>query len=235
MKENSLIRTLIGGVIITFGSLWLLQNIGVLDFNYWAELWGAIWGLVIVVAGMLVITRRSGVVWGIILMVFGGSIILRSLHLVSFGFWRIFLPTVMIAVGASIIVGISRSQKRLEKESKTDSKAGKASHVDKELEMVSFFSGNQEKVNGEYNGGQVSAVFGGATIDLRKAKIDGEVTIDVFIICGGIKLILPEDVTVCDKIHHFMGGTDDKSNPAKDAKKVLNLVGSCSFGGIEII
>lgn len=90
----------------------------------------------------------------------------------------------------------------------------------------------------KFKGGDVVNVLGGAHLDLTQADFEGTATLDITQIFGGTKLIVPanweiksETVTVC-------GGIEDK-RPVKplaigEPVKVLLLIGTTVFGGIEI-
>lgn len=91
----------------------------------------------------------------------------------------------------------------------------------------------------KFKGGEVVNVFGGAHINLTQADFEGTATLNVTQVFGGSKLIIPanweirqsETVTVC-------GGIEDKRpvqpNHTGESQKVLILVGTTVFGGIEI-
>lgn len=85
----------------------------------------------------------------------------------------------------------------------------------------------------------MSCIFGGAELDLRNAIVDQEeVYLDVFILMGGLELLLPMDCEVMDEVNCFMGGTESKrrNHSTSDSGKKWRLVltGSTTMGGVEI-
>jgi predicted membrane protein len=86
-----------------------------------------------------------------------------------------------------------------------------------------------------FRGGDLLAIMGGCEIDLRKAAINGEATIDVFAMWGGIELRVPEDWTVVNRVVPLLGGVDDKTRPPQGTTgHLLVLRGFAIMGGIEI-
>ncbi len=87
-------------------------------------------------------------------------------------------------------------------------------------------------------GADITAFMGGAELNFTQADINGRVIIDMTLIMGGCKLIVPSNWQVISEITAIMGGIDDKRNimPTTNAanSKVLILKGVALMGGIEI-
>lgn len=115
-------------------------------------------------------------------------------------------------------------------------------------EYWSTFSDQDINYGGKtFKGCRVDAVFGGADLDLRNAKIENEAIIRASSIFGGIIVYVPEDIKVEIASTSIFGGASDKRKKAKDqaeaktAKKKFNNAGktlyidaTCVFGGVEI-
>lgn len=89
-------------------------------------------------------------------------------------------------------------------------------------------------MKGDYAGGSATAIFGGVELDLRQAKIKDGAVIDIFTLCGGVSLSLPDDVIVKNEVRGILGGSEDKTMPKSSAKKTIILRGECVLGGLEI-
>ncbi len=117
-------------------------------------------------------------------------------------------------------------------------------------EYWSTFSDQDINYGGKtFRGCRVDAVFGGADLDLRNAKIENEAIIRASSIFGGIIVYVPEDIKVEIASTSIFGGASDKRKKAKakdqaeakTAKKKFNNAGktlyidaTCVFGGVEI-
>ncbi|MBN9609476.1 MAG: DUF1707 and DUF2154 domain-containing protein [Actinobacteria bacterium] len=80
------------------------------------------------------------------------------------------------------------------------------------------------------------AVLGGVELDLTEASFAAaEVTIDVFALMGGIQITVPDDVSVECHAFGFMGGVDNKANPAPPpGSPVVRIAGFAMMGGVDI-
>jgi predicted membrane protein len=117
---------------------------------------------------------------------------------------------------------------------------------DDEVKLKDFiiFAENKQKVTSQhFRGGKVTAVFAGATIDLRNAKLaPGKVYLGVNAIFGGFKVIVPSnwDVQIEKTITIFGSFSDkrkvesvDDENPNPSSTLVISS--GTVFGGGEVL
>jgi predicted membrane protein len=115
---------------------------------------------------------------------------------------------------------------------------------DVKLKNFIIFAENKQKVTSQhFRGGKVNAVFGGATIDLRNAKLaPGKVYLGVNAIFGGVKVIVPSnwDVQVENTITLFGSFSDkryienvDDKNPNPSSTLVISS--GTVFGSGEVL
>jgi hypothetical protein len=83
-------------------------------------------------------------------------------------------------------------------------------------------------------GGEVTAILGGCTLDMRGSSIEGEAVLNVFAVCGGISIKCPPDWTVVLHGTPILGGFDEKTAPAPDSAKRLVVKGYVIMGGLEV-
>lgn len=218
MNTHSLTRTLSGLAVITFGMLALLGGLNVIDFG---QLFDTYWPLILILVGLLtLLSAPRDWAWPGILILAGTALQLRELSVLDFNIWALIWPTIIIAVGLSIIVNGARARAR---SSKTDSASA-------------IMSGhNLKNQSDDYHGGHASAVMGGVKLDLSEAKIAKDATLDVFAFMGGIEIIVPKDWVVENRVVPIMGGVESKVPAAKDKESPrLILTGQAVMGGIEI-
>src|SRR5690606_27937825 len=185
MKQH-LTRIITGCIILGVGVGALLDALNIVPFWSW---FGNLWPLLIVLAGVFVLIGdfRKNYIWATALILIGVLLQLRALGTIDFNFFSLVFPIVLIAIGLTILLHFS----------KRPSVATGSKDVD-DISVV--FSGNQSKNKSpHYKGGRVTAIFGGATLDLRDARIDKEATLDFFVICGGVELKVPRDWKVISK------------------------------------
>ena len=81
------------------------------------------------------------------------------------------------------------------------------------------------------------AIFGAVELDLREAAmVNGNATLDVTIMFGGIELWVPKSWKVSLQTSMLFGGIDDNHQQPdpSEATGELTIVGSVLFGGIEV-
>lgn len=106
------------------------------------------------------------------------------------------------------------------------------------LNIDAILSGvNKRILTKNLKGGKLTAAFGGIDLDLTQADIQGPVTIQVDVIFGGMKLVVPPHWDVRSEVSNIAAGIDDKRvyrDSMIDPEKVLILKGTVLFGGLEI-
>jgi predicted membrane protein len=112
-----------------------------------------------------------------------------------------------------------------------------ASFTDR-ITIDAIFSGvNRKMMTKNFQGGKITAAFGGADIDLTQADFSGVVTIQVDIIFGGVKMIVPPHWDIRTEVTNIAAGLEDKRffrEGGVDPNKIVILKGTILFGGLEI-
>ena len=103
---------------------------------------------------------------------------------------------------------------------------------------TSIFGGIEDKIVAQdFRDGEAVAILGGIDLDLRQAKLsNGQATLDVTSIFGGIRLRVPRgwrvnlrNVTLFGSVEH------NREQPDPEAETgVLTIVGTALFGGLEV-
>ena len=106
------------------------------------------------------------------------------------------------------------------------------------ITIDAIFSGvNRKMMTKNFQGGKITAAFGGADIDLTQADFNGVVTIQVDIIFGGVKMIVPPHWDIRTEVTNIAAGLEDKRffrEGGVDPNKIVILKGTILFGGLEI-
>ncbi len=227
MKKNFLIRAFLGVTIVSLGGILLLRNLGVITFDNWPLFWGTFWAGIFLMAGLSVLfssRRPTGWVWGLLLVAVAVAIGLNAYNIINISVWKLFWPVMLILVGLAVVLGIGSGRRQSKK---------RAADGDDSEKVVIFYS-EESRVKGNYTGGSLTAIFGGVELDLRQAKIKDGAVIDVFALCGGISVSLPDDVIIQNEVRGILGGSEDKTAPKSSVKKTIYLKGECILGGLEI-
>jgi predicted membrane protein len=211
----------IGLVLIVGGAVIFLDNLGILPFRAAALFWPLV--LLSFGAATLYNSRSATArVWGITALV-AGTLPLLDVHMRIRTLW----PLVLIAAGASMLIHRTRGQR-----------PGSADR----LQELAMFSGVKLKIDSaHFEGGELSSVFGGVEIDLRRAGISSsgaEAVIEANAAFGGIEISVPETWRVSLRGAAVFGAYEDKTLPPRPEpglqSPLLIVRGGAVFGGIVI-
>lgn len=106
------------------------------------------------------------------------------------------------------------------------------------LNIDAIFSGvNRKLMSKNFQGGKITAAFGGVDLDMTTVDFNGVITIQVDIIFGGVKMIVPPHWDIRTEVTNIAAGIEDKRyfrEGGVDPNKVVVLRGTILFGGLEI-
>lgn len=93
-------------------------------------------------------------------------------------------------------------------------------------------------VSKNFKGADITCFMGGAEIDLTQADINGTVVMDITLVMGGAKIIVPTNWEVKCEASIVLGSLEDKRQASTrqvvDFNKVLVIKGTTFMGGIEL-
>lgn len=100
-----------------------------------------------------------------------------------------------------------------------------------------FGAGEHIVLDPVFKGGDMNAVFGGITLDLRKTNLaEGDTVLEINAVFGGVTILVPDSWLVEMHLDAVFGGFDDKRYKTDnvDTSRKLVITGSCVFGGGEL-
>jgi predicted membrane protein len=217
-----------GLVVIAVGVIFLLSNLNIV---YVHELW-RYWPVVLIAAGLarLVDAQSDGArSTGGVLLVVGALFLANTLGFLHLT-WRDYWP--LILIGAGLLMLWNRLYTPI-------SAPAAGGQPEGWLNLVAIFGGVERKVTtGDFQGGNITAMFGGVNVNLRKAGMAAESAIlDISAMFGGVEIKVPENwIVVLQGTSIFGGFSDETAHPPLDMPGVkrLFLKGSAIFGGVEV-
>ena len=229
-------QVVMGLLVIVVGLLFLLDNLDILDLHDAV----AFWPLVFIFAGvakLLDTSTPSGYLIGLAGIGIGTVMILNRLGIIYFT-WRMAWPLFLIGAGGVLVYRAMNGQ-RMTVHGMVDDKMGEGlSPGDdaQKIDVTAILGGFDRRVHSQdFRGGEVTAVMGGAVLDMRGASIAaGEAVINVFAFWGGVTIKCPPDWTVVLQGTPIMGGFDEKTMAPPDASKRLVIRGYAIMGGVEV-
>lgn len=229
--RNTTSQVVIGMAVIAFGLLFLLDNLGLLDFDVRFDLWP----MIFVVAGALKYMQSdsgSGKASGGILFGLGILLLLKSMGLIIIS-WRILAPLLMIAAGVAVVFKSTRDRKP-DTQYGLDNLPPGADH-DSVVQSTALLGGIERRImSQDFRGGEVTAIMGSCQLDLRAASIGSVAVLNVFAMWGGIEIKVPADWTVSLEGTPLLGGFSERTIMPPHGGKRLVIRGYALMGGVEV-
>lgn len=219
------LRYWIGIVLILLGIGFVLDQTQVISFG---ETFGTFWPVLLIMVGIGHLVRKNAsYVWGTILVLVGVLFQLQELDLLPVDFHALLWPSIIIIVGLSLLLP------------RGDIRRKAAMDSSESFQHTAVFSGvDAASDSASFKGGAVSAVFGGADIDLTQAQLDPEgAYLELTAVFGGIDIRVPRDWRVQVTGVPVFGGWDAKVENRVDKNAegpVLRIHCTAMFGGIDI-
>ena len=234
MKENP--RTIssqafIGVIIIAIGSLLLLDQFHIVNFD---SIFQFMPSLFIVLGIWQIISNGFNHWMGPGIMIGIATVVQLSIFgiLDDGAVWRLW-PLVLIVIGVSILFRQRNGGENLVFDS------GKRTDMNNRFNIFAMFGGSERQITAQdFEGGDVTVMFGGAEIDLHQAQVANRpAMINVFAMFGGIGFKASRDQLISMQVTAIFGGAGDdrkqrKQLSGEQADYVIR--GFVMFGGLEI-
>lgn len=209
------IRLWIGLVLVALGVFGILDATGTLESSETIDQW---WPVAIIGLGLIGMLVERRISLGPAIVVGIGVLLLAGTQ--EWTDEDLFGPVLLIVIGLVVLAGLWHRR---------TAEGGN---------RVVMFGGTKIKERSEhFSHSDVSAIFGGATLDLREAHIDQEASVDALALFGGVDVVVPEGWRVALGGTPIFGGFEDKTTgdgevPA-DAPK-LTVHATAIFGGVDV-
>ena len=233
-RANSAHGIVVSLAIIALGTLFLLDNLGIVSFHDVARYWPVIL-IALGVVRMVDSHGSASLTWGAVLAGVGGLLLLDNLNLIYFD-WRIVWPAILIGVGVLMLLRTSERSHFWPGQESSQS----APDEPGKLNLWAFFSGGERRIDAkDFRGGQVSATFGGYEIDLRGAAMaEAQATIDVSAMFGGVEIEIPDtwhaEIKGTGLFGAFVDETRHPPSGQTPAPPKLIVTGYAMFGGVTV-
>ncbi|WP_430814300.1 LiaF transmembrane domain-containing protein [Carboxylicivirga sp. RSCT41] len=227
-KGNHNKRGLLGAFLIIIGAVLLLDNLGYVPYQIGDVIFR--WPMILIAVGLFNLFRKQYSA-AIVTLAIGG--VFMAPHIIEgisfrdvFKFWPAFL----------ILAGIAFYFKRKEM---TPGQMINA-NADEYIDEVDIFGGGVTQVESKnFKGGKITAIFGGGEVYMDRCQLSPEgAVLDIAMVFGGSKIIVPRDWNVKTEVVSIFGGFADKRNffseTPNDPSKTLIIKGAAIFGGGEI-
>jgi len=220
-------RIINGLLVLLVGIVFFIKQLDVYIPN-----WLFTWPMLLILIGIIQLFKHNfQKTSGYVLIVIGLALQLHDFY-PNYIQLRFFWPILIMGVGISMLLKGGFFQVNRKKSNETEKQV-------ETLQSFALFAGIKKRVTSTtIKGGAITSVFGGNELDFTQADFENELTLSIQCVFGGITLIVPKNWEINYEVNSVFGGLDDQRIPVElnpdEPKKVLHLVGSCVFGGIEV-
>lgn len=222
-------RMVFGGVLVLVGLLLLFAQFDFFNFGDMITLLLPVL-LLVFALWQWAIRRFRPCFWPIALLIASLFWLAARLELFSGRGFGVMAGLVMIAFGVWLVMRKARAEPRINVTS--------ADAVDHWI----IFGGVEEEIaSQQFTGGNVTVVFGGGEFNLSRATLaQGEVTLNLTVVFGGIDIRVPENWNVLVDATAVLGGVENKtvahqaSESGMSGQPSLRIQAVAIFGGVEI-
>lgn len=226
MKKLS--KILWGVALILVGGIFALNAFGITDIEVFFDGWWTLFIIVPCFIGLFSEREKTGNFIGLLIGVF---LLLCCQNVLGFDMlWKLAVPAIIVIIGLKLIFTAIFGDKATKlivqsRQKGDDVKTGCAA-----------FSGQDMNFDGEnFDGAELSAVFGGIKCDISNAIIEKDCAITASAIFGGIDIFVPDNVNVKISSNSIFGGVSEKKHhPYIDGAVTVYINATCIFGGTEI-
>ncbi len=191
------------------------------------------WPMILIILGLFFFFSRENRTTGLILFLIGAVFLAQYVFGVALGtVIQYAVPIILVIAGILLLLPGGYLKKK--RKHKTETK-------DNYLNAVHIFSGGTNVIEAEqFNGGEVTCIFGGADVVFRNTELaPGANVLTVSCIFGGCEIHVPTDWTVKTETTIIFSGVEDKRHKSDpylktDPEKVLYIKGSLLFSGLDI-
>lgn len=212
--------------------------LNVWDFNLFFDGW---WTFFIIIPCFISMIQSNFGVGSTIGFIIGVLLFLNYQIDFRINMWRLIVPGILIFIGLRIMFQSAfRKKPNFYQQTNADGVSGAGYNTSSysgaaRQDYSAIFSGNRIHISDVFTGANLNAIFGGLTLDLREAKIPGDIEITASAVFGGIDIYIPAGVKVKVSNVPIFGGVSDKSQHTTDpGAPTIYLNSTCMFGGIDI-
>lgn len=222
-------RVIIGVILVLAGLFLAIKNTGFFPDNITHIIFS--WPMLLITIGAVMTLGAAEKTGGVIVMAVGGFFMIPLVFRETFQMYNMFWPSIFVIIGIIFIVT---------KRKGWNSVTSKGMVGDDYIDYVNVFSGGERQIISQnFQGGKISAVFGGIEIDFTKAKLaPGRNELELACVFGGATIIVPEEWNVKIEVTPILGGFSDSRRIAPgrtfDTGSQLVLKGAVVFGGGEV-
>jgi predicted membrane protein len=231
-------RIVVGVVLLVLAVLFTLNALDLEVFKRVTDFAAAWWPAALVVIGVVGLVSGGSFGFNLVLALVGVALLAEKvLGSDTFSLGRFLVPFVLVVV--AILVFSSAFHARRPKTSPASRDPGRPAGGEEHVHVFSAFGGHEARnASSAFRYAEVTAIFGGSSLDLRDATLAPEgAHVEATALFGGADVVVPEGWALEVTSTPIFGGVDNRTvNPGKaaDGQPTLHVNATAVFGGVGI-
>jgi len=212
-----------GLIFVVAGAGIIGEMVNLWEFKLFFTGW---WTLFLIVPAVISIIEKGFRISNTITLLIGAALLACSRGVLEWSVLSaLFVPVIFVVIG---LIMVTRNLFHL------GTRKIEVPSEKKKTESI-VFSGKKMVIEDEFCGMDIDAVFGGGVLDLRKASITQNVSIDALAVFGGVDILLPAGVKVVVNDTSLFGGcTNQYHSFSGDGIPTIYINATALFGGVEV-
>ncbi len=215
-------KSVLGTILVVLGILFIIDNTSSFGIAGIIRVW---WPVLIVLFGLHLFAKKNpSYLTSIFLTLFGLLLLSQKLDIIKGDFGDIFWPLVIIGVGISFLFPKWGFHSRKYKN-------------DKDMNINSVFGSINRKIDDKnFEGANISVLFGSAELDFSNANIAKEALLNVDSAFASVIIFVPTNWEIRVSGSPVFGSIGDKRRHKEISENspVLVIKNNIIFGGMEI-
>ncbi len=215
-----------GVALVALGVILGLNALEITHIDIFFDGW---WTLFLIIPGVIGLFTERDKTGNLVLISIGCLLLLACQDQIGFGtFVKLAFVAVIILTGLKLLCRAIFGKKT--------QKADRIKMEDGRNKLTNCFSSERLDFSGrEFEGAELTAVFGGIECDLRHAIFTKDVTIEANAVFAGVTILLPANVDVKINASSFCGGVTDSTIQSGQMFPITVFVkGNAVFGGVQV-
>ena len=227
-----------GLILVTVGAGLVARELGLLPAHVRLL---DFWPLFIVLMGISLLRRKTGVVSALLALAFigtGAGLLAGNLGFLPFSATRLW-PVLLVLLGLAALFRQPPGSRPPPDAASggRDPKLERAADQDA-LNRQYTCAGAQLRIESQaWKGGHLGVTAAGVELDLRQARLDpGGAVLALRVLMGGIDIRVPDTWHVELDVTPLLGGTDDSTRSTQGASSApqLRIIGNVTLGGVNV-
>ena len=231
--------------ILVLGAAAIIFAIYVLKIDGVSSLILGWWPTLVMFLGLLLLLTQGTRMFGLWVMGFFGFILARNLGWVppDAEVWHGFAAVTLTTIGLCILGAVFGIRKRRAAKYPPYAAGGVVGNVAAKSSTAPagfldasavFGERNLNFDDQEFTGANLSAIFGSALLDLRRATVPADCVIETSAIFGQVDILVPPGVNVVINGNPIFGAVENMTAPPVESSVTITINASAIFGEVEI-